>query len=126
KTLGETPQAPRFIQTVHRRGYRFIAKVQNSKFQVPRSHSAIRIPQSPINVVGRESELAQLQKWLKRALNGARQLVFVTGEAGIGKTTGGDGFVAHLSAKGNGWISRGQGIGQYWEGEAYLPRVEAR
>src|SRR5215475_2983662 len=60
QALGDTPQAPRFIQTVHRRGYRFIAKVQNSKFQVPRSHSAIRIPQSPINVVGRETELAQL------------------------------------------------------------------
>src|SRR5262249_53426908 len=27
KALGETAQAPRFIQTVHRRGYRFVAPV---------------------------------------------------------------------------------------------------
>src|SRR5262249_17612733 len=125
KTRGETPQAPRFIQTAHRRGYRFIAKVQNSKFQVPRSHSAIRIPQSPINVVGRETELAQLQQWLKRALNGARQLVFVTGEAGIGKTTVVDAFVARLSAKSNVWIGQGQCIEHYGQGDASLAVLEA-
>src|SRR5215471_16178153 len=34
KALGDTPQAPRFVQTVHRRGYRFIAQVQSSRFQV--------------------------------------------------------------------------------------------
>src|SRR5438094_8622870 len=34
KVLGESPQAPRFIQTAHRRGYRFIAKIHSSGFQV--------------------------------------------------------------------------------------------
>jgi DNA-binding winged helix-turn-helix (wHTH) protein len=125
KALGDTPQMPRFIETVHRRGYRFIAKVQSSKFQVPRSQSAIRIPRSPINVVGRETELAQLQKWLKRALDGARQLVFVTGEAGIGKTTVVDAFVARLSAKNNVRIGHGQCIDHYGQEEAYLPVLEA-
>ena len=28
RTLGDTPQAPRFIETAHRRGYRFIAETQ--------------------------------------------------------------------------------------------------
>jgi DNA-binding winged helix-turn-helix (wHTH) protein len=27
KTLGDDPQAPRFIETVHRRGYRFLPTV---------------------------------------------------------------------------------------------------
>src|SRR5215475_16206324 len=27
KALGDDPQAPRFVETVHRRGYRFIAKL---------------------------------------------------------------------------------------------------
>jgi predicted ATPase len=31
--------------------------------------------------------LAQLHEWLGRAWTGERQIVFVTGEAGIGKTT---------------------------------------
>ncbi|MBI3757401.1 MAG: AAA family ATPase [Deltaproteobacteria bacterium] len=37
--------------------------------------------------MGREIELAQLHGWLEKALSGERQLVFVTGEPGIGKTT---------------------------------------
>lgn len=37
-------------------------------------------------LVGREAELAQLHKWLDKALNGKRQIIFVTGEPGIGKT----------------------------------------
>ncbi len=53
KALGDDPKAPQFIETVHRRGYRFIAKVQSSRFKVqssrckiPIPHSAIHIPQS--------------------------------------------------------------------------------
>ena len=37
-------------------------------------------------MVGRELELTQLHQWLDKARNGERQLVFVTGEPGIGKT----------------------------------------
>jgi DNA-binding winged helix-turn-helix (wHTH) protein len=105
KALRDTPQAPRFIETVHRRGYRFIAKVQSSRFQV-------HIPHSALTLVGRETELAQLQKWLKRALDGARQLVFVTGEAGIGKTSVVEAFLARLASRHDHelWIGRGQCI----------------
>jgi predicted ATPase len=76
-------------------------------------------------LVGRETELAQLQKWLKRALGGTHQLVFVTGEAGIGKTTVVDAFVARLSAKSTVWLGRGQCIEHYGQGEPYLPVLEA-
>lgn len=37
--------------------------------------------------VGRETELRQLREHLERALGGTRQIVFVAGELGIGKTT---------------------------------------
>ena len=40
----------------------------------------------PSHLVGRELELTQLHQWLDKARNGERQLVFVTGEPGIGKT----------------------------------------
>jgi DNA-binding winged helix-turn-helix (wHTH) protein len=53
KILGDDSKAPRFIETAHRRGYRFIAPittaaqpVSSSKFQVSSSQSAFRIPQS--------------------------------------------------------------------------------
>jgi predicted ATPase len=49
-------------------------------------------------VVGREIELAQLHKWFAKALNGERQLVFVTGEPGIGKTTLIEAFLYRLES----------------------------
>jgi hypothetical protein len=37
-------------------------------------------------IVGRESELKQLREWYASVLQGERRVVFVSGEAGIGKT----------------------------------------
>ena len=49
----------------------------------------------------------------------------ITGEAGIGKTTLVDAFVAQLVAAEAIWYGRGQCIEQYGAGEAYLPLLEA-
>jgi predicted ATPase len=76
-------------------------------------------------VVGREAELAQLQQWWTHAQQGTRQVVFVTGEAGIGKTTLVDAFVAQVAATAAVWLGRGQCIEHYGAGEAYLPLLEA-
>ena len=38
-------------------------------------------------MVGREAELARLQSWFAHVLEGRRSVVFIAGEAGIGKTT---------------------------------------
>ena len=76
-------------------------------------------------MVGREAELAQLHEWWARALKGQRQVVVVTGEAGIGKTTVVDAFAAQVWGTEPAWIGRGQCIEQYGAGEAYLPLLEA-
>jgi predicted ATPase len=55
------------------------------------------------------------------ACQGQRQCVFITGEAGIGKTTLVDAFVAQVQAMEPVWLGRGQCIEQYGAGEAYLP-----
>ena len=101
KALGDNAKAPRFIETVHRRGYRFLPAVttppvRSAEFRV-RSQKAAPAPspQHPAPLlVGREAELAQLHSWLDEALSGKRQLVFVTGEPGIGKTTLVEAFVS--------------------------------
>jgi DNA-binding winged helix-turn-helix (wHTH) protein/predicted ATPase len=135
QALRDDARKPRYIETVHRRGYRFIAPllpsqpVSSSKFQVSSSQSAIRIPQSAITLVGRETELVQLHGWLKKALQGERQIVFVTGEPGIGKTALVEAFLTRLANEHEHEheirIARGQCIEHYGAGEAYLPILEA-
>jgi predicted ATPase/type II secretory pathway predicted ATPase ExeA len=59
------------------------------------------------------------------ALRGERQIVFVTGEAGIGKTTLVDAFLAPLRDHDDVRITSGQCVEHYGPGEAYLPLLEA-
>jgi DNA-binding winged helix-turn-helix (wHTH) protein/tetratricopeptide (TPR) repeat protein len=134
KALRDDSRTPRYIETLHRLGYRFIAPVTVEplpptdtvvKHQAPALVNNVRsaIP----NVVGRQAELAQLHKWLGWALTGERQIVFVTGEAGIGKTTLVEEFLlqARPAAKSRLWLGRGQCIEHYGAGEPYLPVLDA-
>jgi DNA-binding winged helix-turn-helix (wHTH) protein/predicted ATPase len=159
QALGDDPQQPRFIETVHRRGYRFIAEVVSNQHSVgsrqeeekqkakgkgqkpvlpapvPQAQvsavevAKIEVPSPAPYFVGREAELAQLQQWWEQALSGQRQVVFIAGEPGIGKTTLLDRFLARITDghehEAAFWIGRGQCMEQYGEGEAYLPVLEA-
>ena len=82
EALDDDPKSPVFIETAHRRGYRFIGQLEASE-QIPTpARPAVR----PLEVVGRDESLAQMHSWLAKMHSGERQIVFVTGEAGIGKT----------------------------------------
>lgn len=79
---------------------------------------------------GRVAELEQLYGWLEKALRGERQLVFVSGEAGIGKTTVVEAFLQTLDSRHQTldarlWVGRGQCIEHYGAGEAYMSVLEA-
>lgn len=137
RVLGETAGAAQYIATVYRRGYRFVAPV--TLVPVLAEAAASASPSTPPGsslplpsragaaplMVGREVELAQLQQWWALTCQGARQVVFVTGEAGIGKTTLVDAFVAQVAPTAPMWIGRGQCIEQHGMGEPYLPLLEA-
>ena len=97
------------------------AKVQNQENQT----SILNLQSSVPFLVGRESELTQLQHTFETALQGKRQVVFVTGEAGIGKTTLIDAFLAQIRERDDVRITSGQCVEQYGPGEAYLPLLEA-
>ncbi len=134
--LGDDARQPRYIATVHRRGYRFLPPIStqpapSSRFQVQRMQGREASPQCGTgngergtSLVGREAELAHLHERLAQALNGERQVLFVTGEPGIGKTTLLDAFLRQLSDQ-DFWIGYGHCIEQYGEGEAYMPILEA-
>ncbi|MGH7963936.1 MAG: ATP-binding protein, partial [Candidatus Binatia bacterium] len=76
-------------------------------------------------MVGREAELAYLYQRFTQALDGERQVIFVSGEPGIGKTTLVDAFLEQISDRPHVHITSGQCVEQYGPGEAYLPLLEA-
>ena len=118
RAVGDRGREQRVIQTLHGRGYRFIADVtlaDRPPAPMPAasppplaSEPSTQPPSPPPEVmVARERELAQLHQHFAQALQGMRQMVFVTGEAGIGKTTLVDAFVAEVGARMEVWIARG-------------------
>ena len=118
--LDDDARRPRFIETRHRRGYRFVAGV------TPCAAGADGVSPSPrALVVGRDRELSERRAHLACAVKGERRIVFVTGEPGIGKTTVVDAFLAEAARTGPLRIGRGRCIELHGPGEAYLPLVEA-
>src|SRR6266536_4034882 len=78
--LGDDARKPVFIETMSRRGYRFIAPVTEG---ASARRATVSGPAKAL--VGRDGPLAELDRCLGWMLNGERQIVFVTGEPGIGK-----------------------------------------
>jgi DNA-binding winged helix-turn-helix (wHTH) protein/tetratricopeptide (TPR) repeat protein len=121
--LGDDPRNPRFIETVSRRGYRFVAPVTTIAAASPNSASARLTGLSgESSFVGREGELARLQRAWDAACSGKRSVVWVVGEPGIGKTALIEHFVASL---GDVTCARGQCVEHYGAGEPYHPVLEA-
>jgi DNA-binding winged helix-turn-helix (wHTH) protein/predicted ATPase len=130
RAVGDTGQAQRCIQTLHSRGYRFVDAVEEREHltvdvTAPLAWSPPSAGRSVVLPVGREAELTCLHAWLASALRGVRQVVFVTGEAGLGKTTLVEAFVAQLGAFGPLWLWHGQCVEHYGAGEPYMPVLEA-
>ncbi len=104
EALADDPKSPRFIETAHRRGYRFIGQIGASA----RGRPAMAEEDGPsrprllhrrlASTVPADSSVATSRcrgctDGSKGCAGGERQVVFVTGEAGIGKTTLLDTFV---------------------------------
>ena len=61
----------------------------------------------------------------ERVRRGERQIMFLLGESGIGKTTLVDRFLDQVGTSEPVRIGQGQCVEQYGSGEAYLPLLEA-
>src|SRR5262249_13723900 len=109
-----------FLETQGKQGYRFIASL-TAPPPVLSAESNNHDQQLNTLLVGRETELTQLQEWYAAASAGTCTLGFVSGEAGIGKTTLVNRFVANLRTNRHVWVGVGQCIQHHGAGEAYLP-----
>ncbi|MEO8311193.1 MAG: AAA family ATPase [Caldimonas sp.] len=120
--LGDDAATPRYIATAHGLGFRFVALVS-----LECGGCAELAPLAPVRqrLVGRDAALARLEQALAEARAGRRQVVFVTGEAGIGKTALVDAFASRHADRAGLWSAQGRCVEQYGTGEAYLPILEA-
>jgi len=120
RALGDRPVNPVFIETRPKRGYQFVASV------IDDSPAGTLSPERINRIVGRKSELAELGDYLLRAQRKQRQVLFITGEPGIGKTTLVDEFQRQTRAAAPGiCMIRGQCVEGYGGKEAYYPVLEA-
>lgn len=122
--LADDPAAPRFIETVPRRGYRFVAAMGTARRDEPTLATAAVESGA---VVERTRERAAIADAYRAALGGQRQIVLVSGEAGIGKSTIVDVALGDLALAADPppAVARGQCVEQYGGGEPFLPIVEA-
>lgn len=124
--LGDTAKVPRFIETVHRRGFRFIATTGEEPLVDPAAPRAATERTAFRPFVGRDAELRRLEDRLAMARAGKRRIVFLTGPAGIGKSALLEAFLESPSRhESDLWVGRGTCVEQHGSREAYLPAFEA-
>jgi DNA-binding winged helix-turn-helix (wHTH) protein/predicted ATPase len=138
EALHDDAGSPSYIETAHRRGYRFIAKLSQPQpsdenlipgpvhgaDSLEPNNTALASPRCAVQMFGRDAELAKMRSWLDRALKGERQTVFITGEAGIGKTTLVQAFLEQAEQVAGTIVVRGQCLEHFGSGEAYLPLLD--
>ncbi len=138
RALDDDPKQARFIETVHRRGYRWIGVAEGTRRESRGANVASASGETrgvatepdisllephasnqPSLFVGRAESLAVLASCYGRATQGQRQLVLVSGEPGIGKTSLVDRFLDGLDA--NPLVAHGQCIEAHGVGDLYRP-----
>ncbi len=121
KVLDDDPKSPRYIETVPRRGHRFIASVREGA-----ASDIVQKRSTHGRIFGRQQELSELRDYLHAASSGERQVVFITGEPGVGKSALVDEFERQTAIEVPAIrVGRGQCIEAYGGTEAYYPLLEA-
>ena len=136
KAVGDDIEAPQIIQTVHGYGYRFIAPLagQAAATDVVEHNGAAdplaaALDRPAPRIVGRAAELGALHVAWARALSGQRQVTFVTGESGMGKTMLVQAFVAAVADGAAGdtaaLVLWGDCVEQHSGVEPFMPLLDA-
>ena len=123
--LRDHAREPRFIETLHRRGYRFVA--QTSAQVKNEFTSIVTVPslRADIPFVGREEVMQEMLEAWALAQQGTRQVLFVAGEPGVGKTTAVSAFLGRAAARGPIRATWAPCVQHFGIGEAYEPLLEA-
>jgi tetratricopeptide (TPR) repeat protein len=122
KVLGDRLDRPMFVETIPKRGYQFVAVVSE---EGPARAESARPHDFTGTLAGREEPLQRLETLAGKASNAWRQIMFITGEAGIGKTSLLDVFERTARRNANALVARGQCVEGFGGKEPYYPVLEA-
>jgi hypothetical protein len=87
KALNDHPKQPTFIETVHRKGYRFIGEMTLANETPTNITITSTTKNSSTTLFGRENSIHKLDECWSKTLSGKTQILFVNGEVGFGKST---------------------------------------
>src|SRR5215469_12783243 len=125
RALRDDARLPKFIETVHRRGYRFVPSVLEGKRAEAPHSKAVPFPPCHAHLVGRERQLKQMESAWQLASEGVRQTLFVSGHPGVGKTSTVLTFLTHVSGRSGAQVAWGQCVQHFGAGEPYEPILDA-
>ncbi len=130
KLLGDNPKKPKYVQTIHRRGYRFIGDLPlaggATANQTSTPEPVVIPPPDDDKLIGRQAQWVQLQQTWQLAQSGQPQILFLCAEAGLGKTTLLNSWLQQQTqADANCLIVTASCFDQHGNSEPYLPILEA-
>src|SRR5215813_11169690 len=104
KALGDQADAPTYIETLPRLGYRFIAEVHESAAGLRNGAANAALPP----MLGRDPERAALRERLKQAAAGRGGVLCLSGGTGTGKTALAEEFLLETQARDAARVLRGR------------------
>ncbi|GGF32151.1 hypothetical protein GCM10011611_42880 [Aliidongia dinghuensis] len=119
--LGDKSSSPRFIETQRGRGYRFIGEMTGIASSAPPPEASDELGA----FAGRAEPSRELLALLERAASGEPQVVFITGEPGIGKTALVQHFLTQALSRHDLAVAQGHCIEGFAGVEPYYPVLEA-
>jgi DNA-binding winged helix-turn-helix (wHTH) protein/predicted ATPase len=120
--LDDDARRPRFIETLHRRGYRFVARTSTEPD--PERAEPIVLPARETALIGRDADVQAVLRSYVAAQRGGRQVCFITGEPGVGKSALLNTCLRQISATGA-LATWGQCVERSGSGEPYQPLLDA-
>jgi DNA-binding winged helix-turn-helix (wHTH) protein/predicted ATPase len=126
KALDEKPSDHRYIETIPKTGYRFIAPVRSIDYQPPTGAGRRTSSGNVQQIVGRNVERKELWQAYEMAQQGHGSLICINGDVGLGKTALVTTFLNELGQQGQAFhLARGRCSESLTESEPFMPWIEA-